>query len=66
MLESLYVDLELKAEFLAHHTLQVLCLLGCSRTIADKQDKGPDFTAEFLASRGYCCESGCRHCPFID
>ena len=24
------------------------------------------FTAAFLASRGYCCESGCRHCPYID
>jgi len=24
------------------------------------------FTAEFLATRGYCCESGCRHCPFAD
>lgn len=23
------------------------------------------FTAKFLADRGYCCESGCRHCPFI-
>jgi hypothetical protein len=22
------------------------------------------FTAEFLADRGYCCESGCRHCPY--
>lgn len=22
------------------------------------------FTAAFLAERGYCCESGCRHCPF--
>lgn len=21
-------------------------------------------TAEFLLSRGYCCESGCRHCPY--
>ena len=21
-------------------------------------------TASFLASRGYCCSSGCRHCPF--
>ena len=21
-------------------------------------------TADFLASRGYCCASGCRHCPF--
>ena len=22
------------------------------------------FTAEFLLRRGYCCESGCRHCPY--
>jgi hypothetical protein len=22
------------------------------------------FTAATLASRGYCCESGCRHCPY--
>ena len=22
------------------------------------------FTAAFLAERGYCCDSGCRHCPF--
>jgi len=21
-------------------------------------------TAEFLRKRGYCCGSGCRHCPF--
>lgn len=22
------------------------------------------FTETFLQKRGYCCESGCRHCPF--
>jgi hypothetical protein len=22
------------------------------------------FTAEYLRKRGYCCESGCRHCPY--
>lgn len=22
------------------------------------------FTAKFLLARGYCCESGCRHCPW--
>ncbi|HEY6350987.1 MAG TPA: DUF5522 domain-containing protein [Candidatus Angelobacter sp.] len=22
------------------------------------------FTAQFLLQRGYCCESGCRHCPY--
>ena len=21
-------------------------------------------TAHFLKKRGYCCESGCRHCPY--
>ena len=22
------------------------------------------FTAHFLLRRGYCCRSGCRHCPY--
>jgi hypothetical protein len=22
------------------------------------------FTAKFLADRAYCCDSGCRHCPY--
>ena len=22
------------------------------------------FTAHYLTSRGYCCKSGCRHCPY--
>lgn len=22
------------------------------------------FTADYLRRRGYCCESGCRHCPW--
>jgi hypothetical protein len=22
------------------------------------------FTASFLRRRGYCCDSGCRHCPY--
>jgi hypothetical protein len=22
------------------------------------------FTANYLLRRGYCCESGCRHCPY--
>jgi len=22
------------------------------------------FTAEYHLKRGYCCNSGCRHCPF--
>ena len=23
-------------------------------------------TSEFLRKRGYCCGSGCRHCPYDD
>jgi hypothetical protein len=23
-------------------------------------------TAKFLADRGYCCERGCRHCPYVE
>jgi hypothetical protein len=22
------------------------------------------FTEQFLLNRGYCCNSGCRHCPY--
>jgi hypothetical protein len=22
------------------------------------------FTASYLLRRGYCCKSGCRHCPY--
>jgi uncharacterized protein DUF5522 len=22
------------------------------------------FTAHYLRNRSYCCESGCRHCPY--
>jgi len=24
------------------------------------------FTEVFLLKRGYCCEGGCRHCPYVD
>ncbi|HEX3793402.1 MAG TPA: DUF5522 domain-containing protein [Acidimicrobiales bacterium] len=23
-------------------------------------------TAGYLIQRGYCCESGCRHCPYLE
>ncbi len=28
--------------------------------------EGPNmvFTAAYHLKRGYCCESGCRHCPY--
>ena len=33
---------------------------------ADFYREGPYivFTEKFLLKRGYCCESGCRHCPY--
>jgi hypothetical protein len=24
------------------------------------------FSAAFLAERGTCCDSSCRHCPYVD
>lgn len=24
------------------------------------------FTAAFLLGRGTCCDTGCRHCPYVD
>lgn len=24
------------------------------------------FTATYLAARGTCCDSGCRHCPYVE
>jgi hypothetical protein len=24
------------------------------------------FTSAFLLERGSCCDSGCRHCPYVD
>jgi hypothetical protein len=24
------------------------------------------FTAQYLWDRGLCCDTGCRHCPFIE
>jgi hypothetical protein len=24
------------------------------------------FTSHFLLKRGYCCENGCRHCPYTE
>jgi hypothetical protein len=35
-------------------------------TYADPVSGFSVFTADFLAARGDCCDSGCRHCPFVD
>tara|TARA_Y100000114_G_scaffold48319_1_gene43997 strand:- start:3052 stop:3204 length:153 start_codon:yes stop_codon:yes gene_type:complete len=30
----------------------------------DKETGYKIFTERFLKKRGYCCGSGCRHCPY--
>jgi hypothetical protein len=39
------------------------------KTLVEGEDfyyEGPYvvFTEKYLRERGYCCESGCRHCPY--
>jgi Family of unknown function (DUF5522) len=34
-------------------------------TYADPRSGLTVLTAGYLARRGYCCDSGCRHCPYL-
>jgi hypothetical protein len=34
-------------------------------TYADPVSGYDVFTAAYLASRGTCCDTGCRHCPYV-
>lgn len=34
-------------------------------TYADPVSGNLVFTHPFLLARGFCCEGGCRHCPFV-
>lgn len=49
-------------EILERHDASVAARLP---TYADPVSGFSVFTADFLASRAYCCESGCRHCPYV-
>jgi hypothetical protein len=48
-------------------------ILAAHQAALDNGDLGyldPDsglfvLTARYLADRGYCCEQGCRHCPYV-
>jgi len=55
-----------------HHPQRVAILAAHAEAVAAGRDGYTDpvtgyfvFTAAYLASTGQCCESGCRHCPFI-
>ena len=49
-------------EILAAHTTAVAAGEPC---YVDPVTRLTVFTAAFLADRGYCCDSGCRHCPYL-
>jgi hypothetical protein len=49
-------------EILARHAAAVA---SGSPTYRDPVSGYSVFTAAFLAARGECCDSGCRHCPFV-
>lgn len=48
-------------------------IIDAHRRAQDRGDAGyldPDtglfvMTARYLVDRGYCCEQGCRHCPYV-
>lgn len=48
------------------------CLVAHDAAVADRQagylDPGTGLfvmTASYLLERGWCCDKGCRHCPFV-
>jgi Family of unknown function (DUF5522) len=49
-------------EIMARHASAVAAGEPC---YLDPSTRLSVFTAAFLADRGYCCDSGCRHCPFV-
>jgi len=50
----------------AYQPVDVSLLQGFSTEGKDYYWEGDAmvFTASYLARRGYCCDSGCRHCPY--
>lgn len=48
-------------------------LAAHEEAVRDGRPRYPDpisglwvMTAKFLWDRGYCCDSRCRHCPYVD
>ena len=55
-------DSQTRAEVLSRHDA---AMERSMPTYIDPTSGFSVFSAGFLAARGYCCESGCRHCPYI-
>lgn len=50
-----------RAEILARHRA---ALAAGAATYEDPATGYTVMTAGYLWERGYCCDSGCRHCPY--
>jgi Family of unknown function (DUF5522) len=61
-LSRLPLDAPRRAEILAAHTT---ALARGDDGYTDPVTGFFVFTAAYLAARGDCCESGCRHCPYV-
>ncbi len=51
-----------RAEILSRHAA---ALEAGEPTYADPATGLLVLTAAYLRDRGYCCDSGCRHCPYV-
>jgi len=43
------------------------CILGelwRTPTISDNDNINKPLTREFLLNRGFCCDNGCKNCPY--
>jgi hypothetical protein len=58
----LAADHALFAEIMSRHSRAVSAGESC---YVDPASGLSVFTAAFHAERGSCCDSGCRHCPFV-
>ena len=60
------------ARFSVRSALDAAALEAHDEAVAHDRDRYRDprtgywvFTASYLARRGACCDSGCRHCPYV-
>lgn len=60
--QRLPLDHPRRAEILTAHGA---ALAGGEAMYSDPETGLSVLTAAYLADRGYCCERGCRHCPYV-
>ena len=60
--DRLPIDTPDRATILAAHTQ---ALHDAAAGYVDPRSGLFVLTSQFLADRGYCCDRGCRHCPYV-